>query len=134
MAKAATPSNTFCADLMITLYCSAVSPINFPDATTAAVVSIVPPNHAPATCSLNPIHLARNGKRYIMGMATISTSETINDSFFGSPFMAPQVAMAAETPQMETELDSIIDISESTPILRETQKLKYQTQSTTITA
>lgn len=31
IAKAATPSSTFCADLMITLYCSAVSPINFPE-------------------------------------------------------------------------------------------------------
>ncbi|KAF5035786.1 hypothetical protein DSECCO2_581950 [anaerobic digester metagenome] len=58
----------------------------------------------------------------------------MKESFLGLPLMAPQVAIAAETPQMETELDNIMDISESTPIFRETQKLKYHTLSTTITA
>ncbi len=37
-----------------------------------------------------------------MGMAIINTSEITNESFLGSPLMAPLVAMAAETPQIET--------------------------------
>jgi len=37
-----------------------------------------------------------------MGMAIISTREIMNESFFLSPLMAPAVAMAAETPHMET--------------------------------
>src|SRR5690554_986782 len=135
ITKAATPSNTFCADLIITLYCSAVSPKNFPEATTAAVVSMVPPNQAPATSWLIPIHLAKKGNRYIMGMATISTNEMTNDSFLGSPLMAPLVAIAADTPQMETELERSIDISLSILNARvDTQKLKYHTEKTTITA
>jgi len=32
-----------------------------------------------------------------MGMATINTSEITNDSFLGSPLIAPLVAIAAET-------------------------------------
>src|SRR5690554_436924 len=133
MAKAATPRRTFCADLIITLYCSAVSPINLPDATTAAVVSIVPPSHAPATSCESPINFARYGSKYIIGIATISTSEITNDSFLGSPFIAPLVAIAAETPQIETELERSIDISLSIlNALVDIQKLKYHTENTTI--
>src|SRR5690554_2604589 len=135
ITKAATPNSTFCADLIITLYCSAVSPMNLPEATTAAVVSMVPPNQAPATSWLIPIHLARYGKRYIMGMATISTSDMTKESLFGSPLIAPLVAMAAYTPQMETELERSIDISLSILNIRvEIQKLKYQTEKTTMMA
>ena len=46
--------------------------------------------------------------------------------------MTPQVAMAADTPQMETALDSIVPISGSTFIFFPTQKQKYHTVNTTI--
>lgn len=51
-----------------------------------------------------------------------------------SPLMTPQVAIAAETPQIDTELDSMVAISSSTFMRRETQKAKYQTRKTTIKA
>src|SRR5690554_5702302 len=70
-----------------------------------------------------------------MGMATISTNEMTNDSFLGSPLMAPLVAIAADTPQMETELERSIDISLSILNARvDIQKLKYQTEKTTMIA
>src|SRR5690554_3976524 len=135
MAKAATPSSTFCADLMMTLYCSAVSPINLPEATTAAVVSMVPPSHAPATSSLKPSILAMYGSRYIIGVAMMRTRQITKESFLAFPLMAPLVAIAADTPQMETALESSIDISLSIlKALVAIQKLKYQTERTTITA
>ena len=46
--------------------------------------------------------------------------------------MTPQVAIAAETPQIDTELDSMVAISSSTFMRRE--KAKYQTRKTTIKA
>ena len=46
-AKAATPNNTFCDAFTITAVSPATSPRIAPDAATAAVVSIVPPSHAP---------------------------------------------------------------------------------------
>ena len=58
----------------------------------------------------------------------------MNDSFFLSPLMAPAVAMAADTPQIETALASMVENSSSTFILRESQNEKYQTTVTTITA
>ena len=70
-----------------------------------------------------------------MGMATTMTREMTYESFFWSPLMVPQVAMAADTPQILTELASMVDISSSTlKTLRATQKPKYHTQSTTIRA
>ena len=45
--------------------------------------------------------------------------------------IAPQVAMAADTPQIDTALDSITPISSSTFILRASQKVKYHTLNTT---
>ena len=134
MAKAATPSSTFCEDLTITLYVSATSPKNLPEATTAPVVSIVPPIHAPATSCDRPSERASQGIRYIIGTATTSTSETTNDSFRESPLIAPQVAMAAETPQIDTALGQhdahlLVQLS----FCGASQNVKYQTEKTTTT-
>ena len=71
---------------------------------------------------------------YIIGTATTKTSDTTNESFFESPFIAPLAAMAAETPQIETAVESSIPISLSTPIFLDSQKEKYQTAKITITA
>lgn len=51
-----------------------------------------------------------------------------------SPRITPQVAMAAETPQMLTELASIVEVSSSTRIRRASQKAKYHTVKTTMKA
>src|SRR5512133_1865161 len=72
--------------------------------------------------------------KIIMGMATISTSEITVDSFLLSPLMAPQVAMAADTPQIETAEASMVDISESIFIFLAIQKAMYQTEITTSSA
>src|SRR5688572_24047968 len=48
--------------------------------------------------------------------------------------MAPDVAIAADTPQIETALEIIIRSSSSTFNFLQTQKAKYQTDSTTIKA
>ena len=48
--------------------------------------------------------------------------------------MAPEVAIAAETPQMDTALEIIMANSSSMPIFLEIQKAKYQTEITTINA
>ena len=132
MTKAATPSRTFCDDFTITAVFAAVSPISVPEAATAPVVSIVPPSHAPATSSLSPMRLASHGRRYIIGMAIMSTSEITYESFLLSPLMTPQVAMAADTPQMDTAEESIVLISGSTFIFFPTQNAKYHTENTTI--
>lgn len=50
IAKAANPNKTFCDAFTMTAVSPATSPSKAPDAATAAVVSMVPPNHAPATC------------------------------------------------------------------------------------
>ena len=42
--------------------------------------------------------------------------------------------MAAETPQMLTELASIVEVSSSTRIRRASQKAKYHTVKTTMKA
>src|SRR5690606_12267126 len=68
----------------------------------------------------------------IMGIAVINTMDTTYDSFLESPLMAPDVAIAADTPQMETALEIIIVSSSSTPNLRQSQNAKYHTESTTI--
>ena len=46
-----------------------------PAATTEALVSSVPPSHAPATRSSIPVDFAIHGMMIIIGTATISTSE-----------------------------------------------------------
>jgi len=115
-------------------YFSPVSPAMVPAATTAPVVSMVPPIQAPVTISESPIHFASAGISTIMGMATINTMEMIKESFFLSPLMAPAVAMAAETPQIDTPLASIVANSSSTFIFRAIQKVKYHTATTTMTA
>src|SRR5690606_29056104 len=48
--------------------------------------------------------------------------------------MAPDVAMAADTPQMETAEESIIAISWSIFNFLQSQKAKYQTDNTTTNA
>lgn len=48
--------------------------------------------------------------------------------------MAPAVAMAADTPHIETALASMVENSSSTFIFRDSQKAKYHTTVTTITA
>ncbi len=73
--KAATPSKTFWENFMMVLNLSATSPAIVPDATTAPVVSIEPPNHAPVVSAVRFIHLARSGMKIIIGIATISTRE-----------------------------------------------------------
>ena len=51
-----------------------------------------------------------------------------------SPWMAPQAAMAAETPQMDTAVASIAANSSSTFSFRASQKQEYQTTETTSSA
>src|SRR5690554_4714150 len=65
-------------------------------------------------------------------MAVISTMDTTYDNFFESPLIAPEVAMAADTPQIDTALEIIIVSSSSTFSLRHSQNAKYQTESTTM--
>jgi len=48
-----------------------------------------------------------------------------------SPLMAPQVAMAAETPQMDTAEERMTANSLSTLSLPASQKQEYQTANTT---
>ena len=134
IAKAASPKRTFCENLTIVAYLRPVSPAMVPAATTAPVVSMVPPSQAPVTTSDNPIQRAITGIKIIIGIAIIRTSEIMNDNFFLSPLIAPAVAIAADTPQIETALESIVAYSSSTLSLRETQNVKYHTVTTTITA
>jgi len=49
--------------------------LSAPAATTEALVSRVPPSHAPATRSSMPVDFAIHGITIIIGTATISTSE-----------------------------------------------------------
>ena len=69
-----------------------------------------------------------------MGIAVINTRDITYESFFVSPFIAPAVAIAADTPQIETALDIIIDSSSSIFNFLHNQKAKYQTLSTTTNA
>src|SRR5262245_53636022 len=73
--NAATPIKAFCENLTITPVFIAASLINAPAATTDALVSSVPPSHAPATRSSMPAVLATHGMTIIIGNATISTSD-----------------------------------------------------------
>src|SRR5690606_15292110 len=67
----------------------------------------------------------------IMGIAVINTIETTYDNFLESPCIAPDVAMAAETPQMDTALDNIKPNSSSIINFLHSQKEKYHTDNTT---
>src|SRR5690606_8398455 len=68
----------------------------------------------------------------IIGMPAINTIDTTYDRFFESPLMAPEVAMAADPPQMDTALEIIIVSSSSTLNLRHSQNAKYHTDKTTM--
>src|SRR6476620_11187576 len=74
------------------------------------------------------------GISIIIGIAVIKTIEITYESFFESPLMAPAVAIAADTPQIETALEIIKPISSSTFKRLQTQKAKYHTDRTTINA
>ena len=113
---------------------NASSPTKLPDAITAPVVSMVPPSQAPVTASESPSKLAMKGMNIIIGIAVMRTTEMTYDNFFASPLMAPADAMAAETPQMETALEIIMDNSSSIPIFLQSQKAKYHTATTTSNA
>src|SRR5690606_21468782 len=132
IASAAIPNNTFCENFTIVLISNARSPTKLPEATTAPVVSILPPSQAPVTSWGNPNALAIYGMAIIIGMAVINTIDTTYESFLESPLMAPDVAMAAETPQIETALEIIIVSSSSTLSLRHSQNAKYHTDKTTM--
>ena len=73
--KAATPISAFCENLTITPVFIAASLISAPAATTVALVSSVPPSHAPPTISGMPNALITHGWMIIIGTAQISTSE-----------------------------------------------------------
>src|SRR5262245_15386473 len=73
--KAATPIRAFCENLTMTPVFMAASLISAPAATTEALVSSVPPSHAPATRSSIPVDFATHGMTIIIGTATISTSD-----------------------------------------------------------
>ena len=72
--------------------------------------------------------------RYIIGTATTRTIEITYDNFLLSPLMAPHVAIAADTPHIDTALESITAISLSSLNFFAIQKEKYHTEITTITA
>src|SRR6186997_3272276 len=67
-------------------------------------------------------------------MAVINTREITYDNFFVSPLIAPAVAMAADTPQIETALEIIMVKSSSTFNFLQSQYAKYHTLITTINA
>ena len=71
--KAANPNSTFCENFTMVLIFRATSPTYVPEATTAPVVSIVPPSHAPVTSCENPKYFAIMGIKIIIGIAVIST-------------------------------------------------------------
>src|SRR5690606_23676313 len=132
MASAAIPNNTFCENLTMVLISNARSPTKLPEATTAPVVSMLPPSQAPVTSWGNPNALAMYGMAIIIGIAVINTIDTTYDNFFESPLIAPEVAIAADTPQIETALEIIIVSSSSTFNFRHSQNAKYHTDKTTM--
>ena len=60
--------------------------------------------------------------------------EMTYDNFFVSPLIAPAVAIAAETPQMDTALEIIMVSSSSILSFLQIQNAKYQTLTTTTSA
>ncbi len=63
IAKAANPRSTFWENFTIVEIFKASSPTIVPEAMTAPVVSIVPPNQAPVTACDNPKAWAIKGKK-----------------------------------------------------------------------
>jgi len=120
--KAAKPMSTFCAIFTTTATAMAASPAIAPAATTAPVVSIVPPIQAPATAGSIPTALAIRGWNNNIGIAQRRTSEIVWLIFFWSPFTAPPAAIAAETPQIDTAVPRIDANSSSSPSFLATQK------------
>src|SRR5688572_2528795 len=74
------------------------------------------------------------GMKIIIGMAVINTREMTYDSFLVSPLIAPAVAIAADTPQIETALLIIMVSSSSIFSFLQIQKAKYHTLKTTTNA
>src|SRR6478736_10087900 len=72
--------------------------------------------------------------KIIIGIAVMRTNEITYESFFVSPLIAPAVAIAADTPQIETALEIISDSSSSIFNFLQSQKAKYHTESTTANA
>ena len=73
--NAANPIRTFCESFTTTPAFRAVLLIISPAATTDALVSSVPPSHAPPTASGIPKARIAHGITTIMGAATITTSD-----------------------------------------------------------
>ena len=97
-------------------------------------MSSVPPSHAPDTTGGMSKARATHGISTIIGIATTRTSDVTYDSLRRSPWMAPQVAMAADTPQIDTALASIVASSSSTRIRLASQNEKAHTLITTTSA
>src|SRR5882757_9788320 len=113
---------------------TAAGPTNCPAAATEAVVSRVPPSHAPPTISGICNTLMTQGWMISMGMAINNTKVVTYDNFFLSPLMAPAATIAAETPQMDTAEARMIPNSSSTFSFLLSHSEKNQTAVTTITA
>src|SRR5690606_22549900 len=64
----------------------------------------------------------------------MKNKEITYDNFLVSPLIAPEVAIAADTPQIDTALDNINDISLSIFNFLHTQNAKYHTDNTTTNA
>ena len=75
--NAANPIKTFCENLTMTPALVAAGPTNSAAAVTDAVVSSVPPSHAPPTISGIPNFLITQGKMIIIGIATKRTKVVI---------------------------------------------------------
>ena len=59
---------------------------------------------------------------YIIGMAHTNTSEMIYESFLLSPLITPAVAIAAETPQIDTELANLeVEIKAAEAVLEQVE-------------
>src|SRR5688572_18807865 len=69
------PDQYFCENFTIVPTFIVASLTSAPAAVTDAVVSSVPPIHAPATASGMPVNRATHGIRMIIGTATMSTSD-----------------------------------------------------------
>src|SRR6478735_9905977 len=101
-AMATKPMRAFWVVLTIVAMASASLPASEPAAVTAAVVSMLPPIHAPATASGSPNTLASHGNRKIDGSAKAITKDAAYASCSFLAWTAPAAAMAALTPQIDT--------------------------------
>jgi hypothetical protein len=119
--KATTPMRAFWAIFTTTARSRASLPAMVPAATTAPVVSIVPPSQAPVTADAKCSSRATSGSSTSIGTATMRMRETVWLTFFGSPLSAPPAAMAADTPQTDTPVARIAPKSSSSPKRRASQ-------------